>query len=80
MKWQNKLLGLIFVCLNGILFFGLIILAIFFQPILLIALLIKLDSKGPIIYFSNRIGQYNNILKMPKFRTMHINSPQVASD
>ena len=62
------------------LIFGIIILIIFFIPILLISLLIKLDTNGPIIYYSDRIGRYNKIFKMPKFRTMVINSPQVASD
>jgi len=62
------------------LIFGIIILIIFFIPILLISLLIKLDSNGPIIYYSDRVGKDNKIFKMPKFRTMTINSPQVASD
>ena len=46
----------------------------------LISLLIKLDTNGPIIYYSDRVGKDNKIFKMPKFRTMAINSPQVASD
>ena len=62
------------------LFFGLVLLVIFFLPILLISLLIKLESNGPIIYFSNRIGQNNKTFVMPKFRTMFVHSPQVASD
>ena len=62
------------------LIFGIIILIIFFIPILLISLLIKLDTNGPIIYYSDRVGKDNKIFKMPKFRTMAINSPQIASD
>lgn len=62
------------------LIFGIIILIIFFIPILLISFLIKLDTSGPIIYYSDRVGKDNKIFKMPKFRTMVINSPQVASD
>ena len=52
------------------LIFGIIILIIFFIPILLISLLIKLDTNGPIIYYSDRVGKDNKIFKMPKFRTM----------
>lgn len=47
--------------------------------ILLIALLVKVSSKGPIIYWSDRVGQNNSIFRMPKFRTMHINTPQIAT-
>lgn len=53
-------------------------------PILLIAtifisILIKIDSKGPIIHWSKRIGKNEKIFLMPKFRTMHISTPQVAT-
>lgn len=44
-----------------------------------IALLIKLTSKGPIIYWSDRIGINNTIFKMAKFRTMKFNVPAVAT-
>ncbi len=44
-----------------------------------IALLIKLTSKGPIIYWSDRIGINNTIFKMAKFRTMKFNAPAVAT-
>ena len=53
--------------------------AIFLLPMLLIALLVKLTSKGPILYWSDRVGQYNKIFKMPKFRTMRVNTPAVAT-
>lgn len=46
---------------------------------ILIALFIKLTSPGPIIYWSNRIGKDNKIFKMPKFRTMKINTPALAT-
>jgi O-antigen biosynthesis protein WbqP len=52
---------------------------IFLLPIFLIALLVKLTSKGPIIYYSDRIGRDNKIFRMPKFRTMHVNTPTVAT-
>lgn len=52
---------------------------IFSLPLGLIALLIKFDSKGPIIYWSDRIGRHNIIFKMPKFRTMQLGTPAVAT-
>ncbi|MEK7286706.1 MAG: sugar transferase [Nitrospirota bacterium] len=56
---------------------GLIIL--FSMPICLIALLVKLTSKGPVLYWSDRVGINNTIFKMPKFRTMQLNTPVVAT-
>lgn len=46
---------------------------------LIIALLIKFFSKGPVIHWSKRVGKKNKIFYMPKFRTMTINSPQIAT-
>lgn len=48
-------------------------------PMLFVAFLVKLSSKGPILYWSNRIGRSNNIFKMPKFRTMRTDTPAVAT-
>lgn len=50
-----------------------------FFPMLIIALIIKSTSKGPIIYWSERVGQYNDIFYMPKFRTMYIGAPTIAT-
>ena len=47
--------------------------------ILLVAISIKLTSKGPVIYWSSRVGRNNIIFKMPKFRTMRINTPDIAT-
>lgn len=47
--------------------------------LLLIALLIKLTSKGPVLYWSNRIGVDNTVFSMPKFRTMRTAAPVVAT-
>ena len=55
---------------------ALIVLAL---PMLLIAAAIKLTSKGPVLYWSNRVGRNNAIFKMPKFRTMHTDTPAVAT-
>jgi O-antigen biosynthesis protein WbqP len=48
-------------------------------PLLLVVLAVKLTSKGPILYWSDRVGRLNRIFRMPKFRTMRIDTPQVAS-
>tara|TARA_B100000674_G_scaffold491045_1_gene508178 strand:+ start:1441 stop:2001 length:561 start_codon:yes stop_codon:yes gene_type:complete len=58
---------------------ALIGLLVLFIPGLLIALAIKLNSKGPVIHWSKRIGKNNTIFFMPKFRTMQINTPQKAT-
>lgn len=61
-------------------FFGsLFALIVFFPLILLIALLVKISSKGEIIFWSDRVGQNNIIFRMPKFRTMRLNTPQLAT-
>jgi len=48
-------------------------------PILVIAILIKLTSKGPVIFWTDRVGVDNRIFKMAKFRTMRLDAPQVAT-
>jgi O-antigen biosynthesis protein WbqP len=45
----------------------------------LIALAVKLTSKGPVLYWSDRVGRLNRIFKMPKFRSMRTNALQVAT-
>ena len=55
---------------------ALIILAI---PLLLVSVLVKLTSTGSVLYWSDRIGRNNTIFKMPKFRTMHIDTPAIAT-
>ena len=47
--------------------------------ILVIAILIRLTSSGPVLYWSNRVGRFNAIFKMPKFRTMRVETPVVAT-
>ena len=54
----------------------LILLAI---PILMIVIAVRFTSKGPVLYWSNRIGKDNKIFKMPKFRSMLIGTPAVAT-
>jgi O-antigen biosynthesis protein WbqP len=48
-------------------------------PIGFVALLVRLTSQGPVLYWSNRIGLNNKIFKMPKFRSMRINTPTLAT-
>ena len=60
-----------------ILALGLIILFSF--PMLVIAILIIVMSKGPAIFWTDRVGLNNTIFKMAKFRTMKLNTPQVAT-
>jgi len=62
---------------DSILSFFLIVLLVI--PMLLIAISIRLSSKGPALYWSNRIGRNNVIFKMPKFRSMLIDTPAVAT-
>jgi O-antigen biosynthesis protein WbqP len=52
---------------------------LFGLPMLLMALLVKLTSPGPVLYWSDRVGVGNGIFKMPKFRTMRIETPAVAT-
>ena len=48
-------------------------------PMLLVALAVKLSSKGPVIFWSERVGKNNVLFWMPKFRTMRIETPNVAT-
>jgi O-antigen biosynthesis protein WbqP len=47
-------------------------------PIGLTALIVRLTSSGPILYWSDRVGRHNKIFKMPKFRSMRVDAPVVA--
>jgi O-antigen biosynthesis protein WbqP len=48
-------------------------------PILLVAALVRFTSQGPILYWSDRVGRNNKIFKMPKFRSMRVGTPAVAT-
>ena len=48
-------------------------------PVLVVGLMVKLTSKGSILYWSDRVGINNSIFKMPKFRTMRVDTPAVAT-
>jgi O-antigen biosynthesis protein WbqP len=60
-------------------FFAIILICIFLIPAILIALVLFLRSEGNLIYWSDRVGINNKLFKMPKFRTMQINAPVVAT-
>lgn len=49
------------------------------MPVIIIALAVKLTSPGPVFYWSDRVGRNNKIFKMPKFRSMYIGAPAVAT-
>ena len=56
-----------------------VLVIILLVPMFFIALMIRLTSKGPVLYWSDRVGFNNTIYKMPKFRSMRIDTPQVAT-
>lgn len=52
---------------------------ILFIPVLVVALLVRVTSPGPVLYWSERVGRGNKIFKMPKFRSMRVGTPAVAT-
>ena len=73
-RGKAKLMKYIFDLLLGVVFFLLL------SPlILLVAIAVSLSSKGPSLYFSDRVGKNNKIFKMPKFRSMLVGTPAVAT-
>lgn len=48
-------------------------------PLLAVAIAVKLTSRGPVVYWSDRVGRQNTIFKMPKFRSMLVDTPAVAT-
>jgi len=48
-------------------------------PMLCVGVLVRLTSRGPALYWSNRVGQNNKIFRMPKFRSMRVDTPAVAT-
>lgn len=57
-----------------------VILIIFLIPLILItSILIKIDSKGPVLHWAKRVGENKKIFLMPKFRTMEVGTPVIGS-
>ena len=61
------------------LFFGVLLLLSLVIIMLFIAIAIQRTSKGPVLYWSDRVGKNNKIFKMPKFRSMLTDTPAVAT-
>ena len=58
---------------------GLSALVMLVVPIMMVAILVKFTSNGSVLYWSERIGKVNKIFRMPKFRTMRSDTPQLAT-
>jgi O-antigen biosynthesis protein WbqP len=61
--------------LTLVMFIGFVLLI----PVMLVALAVRVTSKGPVLYWSDRVGKSNKIFKMPKFRSMQVGTPAVAT-
>lgn len=48
-------------------------------PVIVVTLAVRLTSPGPALYWSDRVGRSNRIFRMPKFRSMRIGTPAVAT-
>ena len=58
---------------------GVVVFILLAVPMLLIVIIVRLTSKGFALYWSDRVGKNNKIFKMPKFRSMLIDTPAVAT-
>lgn len=58
---------------------GLPALVMLVVPILIVAIFVKLTSKGSVLYWSDRVGRKKKIFRMPKFRTMRLDTPEMAT-
>jgi len=61
------------------LFFAVLAGVVLIVPFVFVFLLVRITSKGPALYWSDRIGRDNQIFKMPKFRSMKMDTPVVAT-
>ena len=67
---MKRVLDILLVCLAGL---------VLVIPVLLVAMAVRLTSKGPALYWSDRVGRNNVIFRMPKFRSMRVGTPAVAT-
>ncbi|TSA58491.1 MAG: sugar transferase [Methylophilaceae bacterium] len=58
---------------------ALCVLLLMIVPIIMVALLVRITSIGPVLYWSDRAGRCNHLFRMPKFRTMRVDTPAVAT-
>ena len=68
-RYIKRLIDLILSCC------GLLVLAV---PMAVIAVIVKLDSKGPVLFWQKRVGIHKATFMMPKFRTMYTDTPQTC--
>lgn len=59
---------------------AMVALAFLALPIMFVALSVWLTSPGPILYWSDRVGRNNHVFRMPKFRSMRVGTPVMATD
>lgn len=67
---MKRLLDLVLGCIAGL---------VLLIPILLVACAVRMTSPGPALYWSDRVGRHNRLFRMPKFRTMRVDTPAVAT-
>jgi O-antigen biosynthesis protein WbqP len=67
---MKRLFDLILACCAGL---------VLCLPLLGVAILVRLTSTGPVLYWSDRVGRNNQIFSMPKFRSMRVGTPAVAT-
>lgn len=70
MSWQKRLFDLTLAVMAFVMLAA---------PILLVAITVKLTSPGPVLYWSQRVGRFNQLFAMPKFRSMRTDTPVVAT-
>ena len=58
---------------------ALFVVALFGLPMILVAIAVRATSRGPALYWSDRVGKGNRVFRMPKFRTMRVGTPAVAT-
>ncbi len=56
-----------------------LVLPVLALPLLATAILVAVTSRGPVLYWSDRVGRHNRIFRMPKFRSMQVDTPAVAT-
>lgn len=59
---------------------ALALLTVLALPMVIVALAIRIASPGPALYWSDRVGRDGRLFRMPKFRTMQLRTPEVATD
>jgi len=58
---------------------GIVVFLFAFTPMLVVGILVRMTSKGEVLYWSDRVGRGNKIFRMPKFRSMRTDTPVVAT-